>query len=345
MRRLERGEITALEAIDALLAEELTLRENRRVKTALVMARLSTIKTLAGFDFSFQPSLDKNRQWNSMVVPTPTATPLTAATIGLLQRTSAGKKRRAGRLRPPVLSAALRKSARSLPAENAPGTPAISTQRTRSSVFAPSSAAVIASYMASVSAFFLSGRFIRMVRMPSASVVITCSVINSNGPLIEVSDFDTPGKVAALLEELRHASAGCAQLLAEPGVGNLEAPHMAAPEPSICHSPDRSVSLMDIDDSFGIKASFQIIPEQRYAVSRSFLQMIHSRGFEVAVHDLNHDGHLYKTREQFLERAKKINAYGQEFQAEGFRAAVLYMSSTDEFIGQLGNGFSPRTVR
>ena len=25
------------------------------------MARLSTIKTLAGFDFSFQPSLDKNR--------------------------------------------------------------------------------------------------------------------------------------------------------------------------------------------------------------------------------------------------------------------------------------------
>src|SRR6516162_354546 len=31
--------------------------------------------------------------------------------------------------------------------------------------------------MASVSAFFLSGRFIRMVRMPSASVTITCSVI------------------------------------------------------------------------------------------------------------------------------------------------------------------------
>jgi DNA replication protein DnaC len=61
VRCLERGEMTALEAIDALLAEEFTLRENRRIKTALVMARLSTIKTLAGFDFSFQPSLDKNR--------------------------------------------------------------------------------------------------------------------------------------------------------------------------------------------------------------------------------------------------------------------------------------------
>lgn len=61
LRRLEHGEITAIEAIDALLAEELTLRENRRIKIALMMARLSSIKTLAGFDFSFQPSLDKNR--------------------------------------------------------------------------------------------------------------------------------------------------------------------------------------------------------------------------------------------------------------------------------------------
>ena len=61
LRRLEHGEMTAIEAIDTLLAEELTLRENRRVKIALMMARLSSIKTLAGFDFSFQPSLDKNR--------------------------------------------------------------------------------------------------------------------------------------------------------------------------------------------------------------------------------------------------------------------------------------------
>ncbi|RFC61764.1 AAA family ATPase [Fulvimarina endophytica] len=61
VRRLEQGEITALEAIDILLAEELTLRENSRIKTALRMGRLATIKTLAGFDFSFQPSLDRDR--------------------------------------------------------------------------------------------------------------------------------------------------------------------------------------------------------------------------------------------------------------------------------------------
>jgi DNA replication protein DnaC len=61
LRQLERGEISALEAIDSLLDEELTLRENRRVRAALKMGRLLNVKTLAGFDFSFQPSLDRNR--------------------------------------------------------------------------------------------------------------------------------------------------------------------------------------------------------------------------------------------------------------------------------------------
>ena len=61
VRRIERGEVTPLEVIDLLLVEELTLRENRRVRMALQMAKLSAVKTLAGFDFSFQPSLDRNR--------------------------------------------------------------------------------------------------------------------------------------------------------------------------------------------------------------------------------------------------------------------------------------------
>ena len=39
LRGIERGETSALEAIDILLTEELTLRENRRVKMALIMAR------------------------------------------------------------------------------------------------------------------------------------------------------------------------------------------------------------------------------------------------------------------------------------------------------------------
>ena len=61
LRGIERGEIGTVEAIDALLTEEPTTRETRRVGMAVQMARLSAIKTLAGFDFAFQPSLDGNR--------------------------------------------------------------------------------------------------------------------------------------------------------------------------------------------------------------------------------------------------------------------------------------------
>src|SRR4029453_1199467 len=61
IRRIEQGEIDGIGALDQILIEELTLRENRRIKTALLLARLTTIKTLAGFDFTFQPSLDRNR--------------------------------------------------------------------------------------------------------------------------------------------------------------------------------------------------------------------------------------------------------------------------------------------
>jgi len=87
---------------------------------------------------------------------------------------------------------------------------------------------------------------------------------------------------------------------------------------------DFCTALMDINDSFGIKASFQIVPECRYAVTPSFLNSISKRGFEVAVQDLNHDGHLYRNRREFRKRAAKINLYGRHWGAGGFRAAVLY---------------------
>jgi hypothetical protein len=82
--------------------------------------------------------------------------------------------------------------------------------------------------------------------------------------------------------------------------------------------------LMDLNDSYGIKSSFQIVPEGRYLVSKAFLDEIRGRGFEINIHDLNHDGLLFSDREQFLLRAPQINAYGKEYGASGFRAGVLY---------------------
>lgn len=83
-------------------------------------------------------------------------------------------------------------------------------------------------------------------------------------------------------------------------------------------------TLMDVNDEFAIKASFQVVPEKRYSVSESYLSSLRDRGFEVAVQDLNHDGHLYSKRDEFLRRAELIRKYRQQFGATGFRAAILY---------------------
>jgi glycosyltransferase involved in cell wall biosynthesis len=83
-------------------------------------------------------------------------------------------------------------------------------------------------------------------------------------------------------------------------------------------------SLMDIDEEFGFKASFQIVPEKRYSVEPEFLHQFRKRNFEICVHDLNHDGNLYGDYAEFKRRAKLINRYCKEFGTEGFRSGVLY---------------------
>jgi hypothetical protein len=82
--------------------------------------------------------------------------------------------------------------------------------------------------------------------------------------------------------------------------------------------------LMDINDSFGIKSSFQIVPEERYVAGEDVLSAIRSRGFEINVHDLKHDGHLFEDHQQFLRSAARINEHGIRFGSKGFRSAALY---------------------
>jgi hypothetical protein len=87
---------------------------------------------------------------------------------------------------------------------------------------------------------------------------------------------------------------------------------------------DFCTTLMDLDDAFAIKASFQVIPEVRYEVSDEFLCTLRDRGFEINVHDFNHDGDLFRDREEFLRRVARINDYGRKFRSSGYRSGVLY---------------------
>ena len=82
--------------------------------------------------------------------------------------------------------------------------------------------------------------------------------------------------------------------------------------------------LMDLDDSSGIKSSFQIIPEGRYASSEEFLNSFRAKDFEVNVHDFNHDGRLFLNKQEFLRRAAQINQYLKKMKTRGFRSGAMY---------------------
>ena len=82
--------------------------------------------------------------------------------------------------------------------------------------------------------------------------------------------------------------------------------------------------LMDLDDSFGIKSAFQVVPDGPRGTSQELPDRLRSRDFEVNLHDLNHDGRLFQSRQQFLQRVKEINRYARELGCQGFRSGSMY---------------------
>ena len=82
--------------------------------------------------------------------------------------------------------------------------------------------------------------------------------------------------------------------------------------------------LMNIDEAFDIKSAFQLVPQGQETEWQRLASRLRRRGFEVNLHDLNHDGLLFRNRAQFLERATLINRYAREFECAGFRSAAMY---------------------
>jgi len=85
--------------------------------------------------------------------------------------------------------------------------------------------------------------------------------------------------------------------------------------------------LMDLDDQFSVRSAFQVVPDAPWApraATEQLVDRLKRRGFEVNVHDLSHDGHLFRDRERFLRHAVEINARGREFGSRGFRSGALY---------------------
>lgn len=96
---------------------------------------------------------------------------------------------------------------------------------------------------------------------------------------------------------------------------------------------DQIKDLARLEVELGFRSSFNLVPEGTYRVDPLLRDWLIARGFEVGVHDLHHDGKLYRSREEFIRRARKINRYLKEWGAIGFRSA--YMHHNLDWIGDL----------
>src|ERR1700733_4629731 len=116
-------------------------------------------------------------QCRSMVTPTPTARPLSAATIGVRALASAGSSGLASSgFGAEVELPTAAKSARSFPAVNMSPWALIRMQRMPGSLSAAAISVARVLYMARVSAFFLSGRLSVSIKSFSDFSTRTCSV-------------------------------------------------------------------------------------------------------------------------------------------------------------------------
>src|SRR5688500_10444704 len=82
--------------------------------------------------------------------------------------------------------------------------------------------------------------------------------------------------------------------------------------------------LMKLEMELGFRSSFNFIPEGNYEVLLSLRERMQRDGFEVGVHDLHHNGKLYRSKERFDIAAPRINRYLREWNAVGFRSGFMH---------------------
>lgn len=86
---------------------------------------------------------------------------------------------------------------------------------------------------------------------------------------------------------------------------------------------DQVAKLAEMEVSYGLRSSFNFIPEGTYEDPVELREWLETKGFEIGVHDLKHDGLLYDSREGFREKARRINHYLEAWGAVGFRSGFM----------------------
>jgi hypothetical protein len=95
---------------------------------------------------------------------------------------------------------------------------------------------------------------------------------------------------------------------------------------------NKCLDLAEVEKSLELYSSFNFVPE-RYVTPQSLRCKLRDLGFEIGVHDLNHDGRLFSSYKLFKERSKRINYFLKKWNACGFRAGSMYHNL--DWIGEL----------
>jgi len=86
---------------------------------------------------------------------------------------------------------------------------------------------------------------------------------------------------------------------------------------------ERSRSLAELEMKLCYRSCFNFVPEGEYETPRELRTFLTENGFEVGVHDLHHDGSLYRSQDVFDKSALKINQYLDDWNAVGFRSGFM----------------------
>jgi len=87
---------------------------------------------------------------------------------------------------------------------------------------------------------------------------------------------------------------------------------------------ERCRALAELEMDLGFRSSFNFVPEGEYDTPYSLRSFLTTHGFEVGVHDLRHDGTLYRSKAEFSAGASRINEHLDRWQAVGFRSAFMF---------------------
>jgi hypothetical protein len=82
-----------------------------------------------------------------------------------------------------------------------------------------------------------------------------------------------------------------------------------------------AAELADREQRLGLRSSFNFVAE-RYPLDHGLLRDLRTRGFEVGLHGLRHDGRELRSRRAFLAGARRVNRHLGRLGAAGFRSPL-----------------------